>query len=234
LASSQPDGSLVERFSTTSDTVSIGGIAGGIAMKIQSRRVWSVVAASFVMLVACSGGVPPNPSLASDDPLQYFLEVALYEGEASPEQIRILSDAVEQGELSFEAYSDAVKATLACMSDAGVLVQGPQVDRNDGYPVLRYQYATGVTEEGNPDNPIPELCIRANSFYVEFAYTSQPSSQEALDVALEAKREEVALCIAEAGIVVDDDLPIREFLLEVVHSGESGRDCIAFAGITGF
>jgi len=206
---------------------------------MKRARTIRLIAALAVVVTAgsgCQSDVGPDrvlPSAASGS-LANFEELAASEGIADQAQLDILRSAVAENSLSFESYSQAVNAAVACIRDAGVLVDGPITDHSSGYPVLRYGFAAGVNEDGEPDNPVPDQCIMAHSFYVEAAYTSQPSSQAALDAALEAKRAEVNTCAKAAGIAADDSLPIREWLAEIWDSGESGRDCIVTAEITEF
>jgi hypothetical protein len=158
--------------------------------------------------------------------LEYYEQLALADETSTEVQVQTLQRAVAASQLTFEDYAQAVTLSLECIDEAGVAVLGPELDESAGYPRLHYGFAAGVNAAGSTDNPVPDECIRANSFYIEMAYTSQPASQEALDAILESKRPAVEQCIDKAGIVVDGDLPVREWLLEIVASGETGVLCV--------
>jgi len=176
----------------------------------------------------------PAPELAEEGSLEYYEQRAALDDAVDDDQLDILRRAVEAQELLFEDYAQAIDYSLECITDAGIAIDGPDFDNGSGYPQLRYGFAAGSDASGGPDNPVPDECIRAHSLYVEMAYSSQPATQEILDKALQAKRPAVQACLEGAGVVVDNDLPIREWLLEVVMSGESGRDCINAQDITEF
>ncbi|WP_430868994.1 hypothetical protein [Demequina aurantiaca] len=166
--------------------------------------------------------------------MEYYEQLAKADDAVDADQLSILRRAVQAQELLFEEYAQAIDYSLECIAEAGVEIDGPHFDESSGYPRLNYGFAAGSKASGGPDNPVPDECIRAHSFYVEMAYSSQPAIQEVLDSALDAKRPALQTCIEDAGIVVDGELPIREWLLEIVKSGESGRDCLNAQEITEF
>ena len=203
----------------------------------------AVVAAAALALAACSSPTPgvlpgtpaPNASVtATLGSLAYYQQVAALDGSVAASQLEILDAAVKADQLSFEAYSEAINESLACIADAGVEVDGPRTDNSSGYPQISYGFAAGMGADGKPDNPVPDDCIRRYSQYVEIAYTSQPASQEALDQALAKKRPDVERCVDRAGIQIDSSLELRDWFMAVADSGDAGRDCLMAAEVFEF
>jgi len=196
-----------------------------------------LTAIALVSLGACTSTTPePSPSVTSSPgTMKYFLESAEAEGVADDQQLEILRTAQQTQVISFEDYKEAVGRTLSCIADAGVRIDGPTTDESLGFPVIRYGFAGGLDATGTkPANPVPDQCIKQHSYYVENAYRAQPTSQDALDAILEQSRAAVQQCIDKAGITVDSDLPVRQWLAAIAGFGEPGINCIADQGITEF
>ncbi len=173
------------------------------------------------------GEIPPEGTI------DYFEYLAKNDPSVSDAQRDRLSRAASTGNLSFEEYSQAIDAALGCITDAGVAIYGPKRKDNSGYPRLSYGFAAGTGEDGSASTPVPDACIRQHSWYVEMAYSDQPRVQQLLSDSLESKRESVRICAEGAGITADNQLPVRAWLLELVHTS-AGRDCVAAADITEF
>jgi hypothetical protein len=105
-------------------------------------------------------------SVSGPDPhLEYALEIALTDGDASPEQLAALEAAVASGSITFEDYQAAIESALACMNDAGLITDGPYPDDSWGFPRLSYAVLTGdlqhSVEEGEDDTVSPSAASRA-------------------------------------------------------------------------
>ena len=112
------------------------------------------VAALLVVVnvaAACSGPVDEHAAF-SDPHLEYALELAMTDGDASPEQLALLEAAVAAGSLSFEDYQAAIESALACMNDAGIITDGPYPDDSWGFPRLTYAVLTGDIQRSNQDD----------------------------------------------------------------------------------
>ena len=182
-------------------------------------------------------------------------------GAASPEQLATLKGAAASRTLSWDDYHSAVVATLECFEHAGVEYLGPAESNVEGLKMLSYAAQTGEPEgdpgtttiaPGDPDGEtdlsngsesqapagpkqaLADACRAANSQWVEAAWESQPSSLDLQDAYFKQHLPQVLTCAKDAGVTLDENLPVREILAELVSAGEVGRQCLQAAGITAF
>lgn len=132
------------------------------------------------------------------------------EAGATAEQVAILQEAQETGEITFEAYSEAVDRALRCARQAGVAVQGDSTIEHRGLRLRSYS----VPVEADPREPLPgypvHRCVADHSFWVERMYQLQPVSLEAQEAHYERYRSAIVDCLAEYGVEVEPDLSYEE------------------------
>lgn len=212
---------------------------GSMSEVVRARtRKLPVVAFAAVLAAAGCSTEGPDPNGTSDEQFDYILSYAWDEAEelgASPEQFDILEQAREQGELSFELYSEAIDNSLRCLREEGVEPHDGGVHHEFGYPRRSY----GVPVEAEAADPVEfapgatvHRCIALHSLSVEGAYQNQPSSLEAQEShrrsLLEPHREAIVECVLQEGIEVDvegDILRIGEAAKEAFHLEETDVDC---------
>lgn len=158
-----------------------------------------VAAAIAVTGVACSSGAAP-----SSDFVDEFVGGAL--PDASSFQAEILEDSV----VEFAEYEQSVLATLACLVDEGLEVQGPELDP-DGY-TYNYLYR-GVDGEGNllPDSTVNARfngCYAKYGELVDSVWVAQNSTSVG-DAPQDVKDAFIG-CLAGEGVTVSPDAHITE------------------------
>lgn len=199
-------------------------------------RMRALVATTTVV-VATSAGCQSDESSGAIDEQDGLIASMVEDAEAanaSPEQIAILAEAAEIGEVSFQVYSDAVDRALRCIREAGGRVEDNGTTESAG--VRKRSYFVGVeAEEADPAEPLPGMsvhrCIAEHSFWVEMAYQNQPSSVEAREAAWEQHRDAIVACLRDQGIDVAGDERMSELRRTAVEAynihGEADEDCTA-------
>jgi hypothetical protein len=87
-----------------------------------NRRVIALVAAAVAVAAsaACGSGEPEN---AVDEESGWAIDTIIQQAQAvastSDEQLAILEEAQETGEISFEVYSEAIDRALRCIREEG-------------------------------------------------------------------------------------------------------------------
>jgi hypothetical protein len=212
------------------------------------------------LLGACTVSHAPKPG-SNPNALLEILQDARASGKASARQIEILEHSAATGALPFEVYAEAVNSTLSCFDTAGIPYKGPFTDEALGFKQLLYAGQAGsagtgltITGDNSPDSEtlitkgdvpanaaqndpkglLAESCRYENSAFVEAGYTSQPSSVQAQDSILEKKRADVLKCASQEGLALDESLPIRKLLAQLLDYGEPGRKCMRQNDVTSF
>lgn len=201
------------------------------------RRSLALVAIVVVATsVACSSEKPPESADERfDRALAEFVQLAK-EGEATPEQIAILEEAQQTGEVSFDVYSAAVDRALRCIRETGGQVDDRGAKERNGVPMRSYSVEASA-EAANPAEVAGmsvHRCLAEHSSWVEMVYQGQSSTVEAEDAHWEQFREPVVECLREQGIEIDVNAPIAE-IRDVANlayiNGEAEVSCAAEFGL---
>lgn len=181
----------------------------------------------LMLVVAIAAIAATNMSCSEDDPpaqadrefvhrLSQNIEDARAAG-ATDEQIAVLELASETGEVTFDAYNEAVDRALRCMRESGVEVHDFGTIDHLGLRIRDYS-VPAEAEEADRREPLPGVpvhrCLAEHSFWVELAYQVQPKSLEAQEAHFEQYRPAIIDCLAEQGIEVDRDLSQEEMATE--------------------
>jgi len=164
-------------------------------------------------VAGCSARDEPGP--APTDGFSMLIDSYLDAPEAAnydEEQVAALEKARDVGELSFEAYAEAIDRSLECIGGAGFYVKKDPPDDSRGFPTVGYFY-----EGPEAGNPVADKCIEANSQAVESVYQLQPVSAEAEAKVRLDHIDAVIACLkrsgadAEAEELAADELTADEF-----------------------
>lgn len=174
------------------------------------QTVLVVAAAVVATSVSCSGGEPEGVDPEFAQRLDRDLERAQEAG-ASTEQLAILREAQETGEISFDVYNEAIDAALRCARESGVAVHDGGTFDHLGLTIRNYSVPYGDADQREP---LPSItvhrCVAEHSFWVERLYQLQPASLEAQEAHFEQFRDAIVECLAGYGIEVAADLSHRE------------------------
>jgi hypothetical protein len=191
-------------------------------MRLRSIVMLGVALMGAAASVACSSGEPQGR--AEQEPLGGNIRAARDAG-ATEEQVAVLAAAREAGEVTFEAYSEAVDRALRCMREASIDVFDGGTIEHLGL-LMRSYSVPAEAEEADSREPMPGItvhrCVAEHSIWVEFAYQLQPASVEAQDAHFDRYREAIFGCLAERGVEVDPAL--REVATEAELAAEFRRD----------
>lgn len=159
------------------------------------------------------------------------------EGEATTEQLAILEEAQDTGEIPFEAYRDAVDRGLDCLRATGAEVADHGTTERYGVPMRSYS-VDEETELAQPALVVPGVivhtCMAEHSAWVELIYQGQPATIERQQAHWEQHREPVLACLREHGVEVDSDAPVDELRRTTTRAytdGETEVSCAAEAGV---
>lgn len=181
--------------------------------------------------------------LATETPLESILRLARENG-AGPDQIALLSRAVERGEIPFEDVRAAVDATYACLDRSGIgHIEEPRDPNRPFAPIVFSVEVADAAMEALADG-----CVFGESYWIQSAYEQQPAATEARDVEFEQARPVIIQCLVDHGIDADSSMTNSE-LKELLIYSETGIDrtgdgiapaswepmgCMEAAGINGF
>lgn len=193
------------------------------------------VTALALVLALCTGCSTPSPETPSPSAVdetsvfyqQYKLAVA---AEASEDQIAVLKAASETETLEFDAVSDLVEASLACIEDAGIgVVRKAPEELGPEYLIPSYSIhstATGMSEA--QADALSNECLTRHSYFAEGALQQAPQAIAARDERLRAHLPEIIECLNSNGVAATaDETPdeIRAKVIDlIVKTHESGLD----------
>lgn len=123
-------------------------------------------------------------------------------GGANTEQLALLEDARDSGEVSLETIRTANHAAIQCFLEAGL--QAEYVDNTGGAAVTIPGYNVWkVGDLSASDDLAVERCDLENVAWVTKVYQLQPSSKVAREEFLNRVAEEIRACLEAAGYQTD-------------------------------
>lgn len=199
-------------------------------MSGRTGRVATVILASAILLVGCTGPAEPDSHGDQPEPGPESLRAEAEAGGASQEQL----DVIDKGsDVSFSDYEQAVNRTISCMTDAGIDVIGNDVADYRGLPEIRYSFA--ASSDGRTDEEtlkVADACMYTHSYWIEALYQSSPSSVQAIEARFAPYREPLTACIEEQGAEVEANLNRDELLtLSYDTLDRTGIDCVKTVGV---
>lgn len=195
-------------------------------------------AALLLCLVACSG-----PGRAVDNGWGNRLVAAVDEAKnigASAAQIAMLEEAANSPEgLTFAQYESAVNASLECMRDQGITVNGPTLIRQREIDVLNYSAGAGGGLDDDSAYAVIEECERTHSILVWTLWTNQPSTLQRRDEIFNEYMPAMITCLQDHGVGIDDDATrpeVEDAVITLIKSmssddeGPDGPSCYEISG----
>lgn len=176
-------------------------------------------------LASCATEVPAATYSADAAWLQRIDDTIAVAPPLTPLQEDAISRARSSGSLSYEDYSEAVRATVECIRSAGVAVDGPRAGGHvSGLPILGYGYASDMPNGAG----IARSCYRANLFVIDVLYQSSPAAQVIQTEYTDRWRPALAACLDKHGITVDDSLDgleVAQLSQETRDASDANPDC---------
>jgi len=140
-------------------------------------------------------------------------------------QEEAISRARVNGGVSYEDYAEAVDATVACIRDAGVAVDGPRPGAHfSGLPLLGYGYASDASN----GDVIAADCYRDNLFVIDVLYQSSPLADVTQTEYVDRWRPALTACLEAHHVLVDetlDGLGVEQLSQETREASDGAVDC---------
>lgn len=202
----------------------------------------AVAIVAVVWLAACADPPAGQPDAQASEAFMLLAESALASAEetgASNEQVEILHNAMEAGEMSHALARQALDAFVACLADSHIGFDDVSAENDREYPRIEYRvYADDTTAM--------DLCYDVHYGLVDSVYQLQPQAVEETESLMVDAAPAITLCLEGAGFVVPSDPNYDElraaayFAWNGVYPGESFEladpgfvavDCLAPAGL---
>lgn len=148
---------------------------------------------------------------------------ATFDPHALPGADRALQAAIlADGVVTFDEYERAVLATMTCMEDRGLDVEGPHRSERRCVPFVDFAFGGAEADLAEAD-AIQEACAldHVSAVADTYAYQDRPSSEE-----LTRQQELVVECLGRIGIAVGDDAGPERVDAALDAAGEEGGRCL--------
>lgn len=156
-----------------------------------------------ITLAGCSSEVTTE----EDSYFAEFIDTAIADAEAggaSEQQLAILEEAREVGEVTLEQMREATRAAIECFLGAGLLAEYSEETLPHG--VVLPGYSVGVVGDFSEAQDLAATrCDDENAFWVDKVYQGQPSSEALWADFLDSKAAEFRACLEAAGYETDPD-----------------------------
>lgn len=140
---------------------------------------------------------------------------------------------LENADIPFADYEQAVQRTIDCIRSAGIEVIGGEVTESRGFPMINYSFAG--SSDGRTNNETltaADSCIGRYSFWVEAAYQTSPLAVELQDAAFDEVRPALLDCLRQNGAELSEDAGQAEILTAVTDLlAADGDNCLAAVGL---
>lgn len=193
-------------------------------------RLSGAMVAFAAFLSGCAQGGAQEESPVEDYSFEAIVQSALqdaHDSNASQAQIDLLHDALDTGEMTFEAAAQARDATLKCLRDLGLDARAEDQENQWGWVLPFWSVAS--------DSPAPvETCELQESMWVSQVYQTQPAAHGARDAWILERSPQLRDCLEQGGITLNDDATVAELLSATsdMWSQTDGEvDCAAEIGL---
>lgn len=194
-----------------------------------SAKDWLSVVSVVVVSASLTGCATEQTE--SDDPVfTELIETAIEDAEAGGagvQQLAILEDARESGEVTLEQMREATRATIECFLDAGLGAE--YLEGTEPHGLILPEYSVWVEGEfSESDMRAMDQCDSENGFWVNMVYQVQPASDQLWFGYYDSKADEFRSCLEDSGYRTDPDATGVELVDQVgaVFSETGGEvDC---------
>lgn len=216
----------------------------GASMIVNCRRTRRVAAcrvkgwAAIVSVMVFTGALASCATEQADavDPVfAELIETAIEDAEAGgagAQQLVILEEARELGEVTLEQMRESTRATVACFVDVGFDSEYFESTRADGLPLPDYSVSLHG-EWSDSDIQVMDQCDFENGFWVNKVYQIQPSSDQLWLEFINGKAGELRSCLEDAGYETDPDATGAELANQagaVAAETQGDVDCMQRVG----
>lgn len=186
------------------------------------------------VLVIVSAGVLTScatEQTESGDPVFVeLIETAIEDAEAGgagAQQLAVLEEARESGEVTLEQMRQATRATIECFVNAGL--EAEYIESAEPHGLLLPGYSVWVEGEFSESHDRAMVrCDSENGFWVNMVYQVQPSNDQLWSDLYNENAGEFRSCLEEAGYETDPEATGAELVDQVgaVFSETGGEvDC---------
>lgn len=206
-------------------------------MPLFSMRAVTLTVIIVFFVSACGGGSSAPTSVQGAPVWSDRVDEAITQarnGDASAQQIAILTEAKESGDISLEAARNAEQATVDCMNEAGLDASYVETQGGDGelpQPGFRVR-----ADAGGEVSPLGDACETQESLWVSHLYQVQPRAIEVRNSNVDKHMPQLLTCLAERGVAPDADASRDEIYAaatnEAISANTSNTEsCLSVAGI---
>jgi hypothetical protein len=161
----------------------------------------------LALVIAGCASVATSPTAAVfEGSFEYWIQTAIRSatsGHASDEQIAILNEAANSGELSPALEEQATQNFFGCLDLNGIEYAAQTPVETNG--VTEFPFVVYGT-----DTSIAESCREAELTYVELAYHMQPTAYAAREAEQARNKPILIACLREHGTTIDDDATVSD------------------------
>lgn len=129
--------------------------------------------------------------------------LAAQEGGASEEQLILLEQASEVGEVNFDAARQAALSWVECVEEAGGTAEYHELTEPSGLVLPATRILADDEEALAKIEPAAESCLYSESYWVNQVYQLQPSSQVIRDTHLATIAPSIRECLEVNGYSTD-------------------------------
>lgn len=204
---------------------------------MNSIKTTCIALGIVVSLTGCNGNPSQDAAIQSAPSWNALVHEAISEatdGGASAQQIAILTEAEATGEITLESARDAARATVECMTSAGVDASYRETEGSEGElpsPGFRVR-----SEADGGLNAIATKCETQESGWVNHLYQVQPRAVEKRDANIDQHMPELLACLKKRGFAPDADATRDEVYVAITNEAiatntANGVSCLSRAGI---
>ena len=204
---------------------------GGRAVRV-ARTILGVAVVAAI-LAACTNAPPSRADPAWVAQVESIIGEASASG-ADAAQLSALRASEADGGISFEVYADAVAATQQCVVAAGLKIDDSHTTNVQGVMIIDYGWGGSTTLTAEETGAIFDSCRNTNSYWIERAYRTQPTSMSARDRIYDQFRIPLRDCVRSHGVTVADDPTLDDVFTAVgdlLGPSATGPNCMDESGL---
>lgn len=173
----------------------------------RAMRGGAMVLAIAVLLASLAGCSTEQAESSIDPVFAELIDTAIEDardGGASTEQVAMLEKAKEAGEVTLEQARDVMRVTIECFVDSGFEAEYIEDTEPTGFVVPGYR-VWRAGELSSNDDIVIDRCDFESNFWVTKVYQTQPSSSQLWIDFVNARAEELRVCLEDAEYETDPD-----------------------------
>lgn len=188
------------------------------ASRRNATATCAVAAVSMLSLFTSACATEEAEPPAGADPVFVTVWEEADQAGASLQQLDLLSELSEQGEVKYSDVQRALTATFECLEAAGFFYYEMPYESVSGLLIPGYSFGKSGSDLPPEDTRIADECIETHSFYVEKLYQIQPVAVEAEEQEFAGRRTEIVECLEAKGVEVDPGATRDEIYQAAVSS----------------